>query len=182
MNESRRRVVLTALVEALRDEGSWGGETHVQKNAYFLKELLGVPLDYDFILYKHGPFSFELRDELTGMRADGLLQLERQPYPYGPSLVETELAEALEERFPKTLGKYEPAIKFVVDHLGNKGVVELEQLSTALYVTRELGGEAEVEARAHRLVEYKPHISLSAAQNAVRRVDAIIADAPAPVD
>jgi uncharacterized protein YwgA len=179
MNETRRMVVLSELIEALDRRGSWCGETHIQKNAYFLDELLGVPFEeYDFILYKHGPFSFELRNELTGMRADGLLALEAQPYPYGPSLVTTDLAQNLKSRFRQTLERYRPAVEFVAEHLGNKGVVELERLATALYVTRELPN-ASVEDRAQRLVHLKPHVPLTSATNAVERVDQIMDDAQA---
>ena len=175
MNETQEKVVLTALIESLGKRGSWCGQTHVQKNAYFLKELLGVPFEFDFILYKHGPFSFELRDELTGMRADGLLDLEARPYPYGPSLVATEVAEALVERFPKTLARYKAAIAFVTEHLGAKGVVPLEKLATALMVTRE-SKELSVEERARRLTDLKPHVSIDAARNAVEEVDAMLAE------
>lgn len=177
MNDTARKVVLAALVDALHDRGSWCGETHIQKNAYFLEELLGVPLEYEFILYKHGPFSFELRDELSGMRADGILDLEPRPHPYGPSLVTTDLAQTIEERFPKTLVKYRPAVEFVTERLGAKGVVDLEQLSTALFVTREMGKEASAEERAQRLTALKPHIDTASSENAIETVDAIITEA-----
>ena len=38
-----------------------------------------MPLGYDFTLYKHGPFSFDLRDDIHALRADGLLDLEPRP-------------------------------------------------------------------------------------------------------
>jgi hypothetical protein len=55
------------------------------KLAYFSLDVLGVPLGFEFILYKHGPFSFDLSDEITAMRADALLQYQPRQ-PYGPSL------------------------------------------------------------------------------------------------
>lgn len=76
MNRMKRSALLTKLVQRLRDEGSWGGETHVQKVTYFLQELMEVPLDFDFILYKHGPYSFDLHDEIAALRGDGLLTFE----------------------------------------------------------------------------------------------------------
>lgn len=85
MERLAREAVLLSLVEKLRQAGSWCGETHVQKATYFLQEVAGVPLGFPFILYKHGPFSFDLRDELTAMRADGFLTLEPRD-PYGASL------------------------------------------------------------------------------------------------
>src|SRR5712692_9118533 len=105
MRRLQRIVILADLASRLGKYGSWCGETHLQKATYFLQELGKVPLGYSFVLYKHGPFSFDLRDELTAMRADGLLELRPQP-PYGPSLVPTERASEFARRFPKTLGKY----------------------------------------------------------------------------
>lgn len=60
MERLNRAAVLLNLVETLRSKGSWASETHFQKAAYFLQELLRVPLEFEFILYKHGPFSFGL--------------------------------------------------------------------------------------------------------------------------
>jgi hypothetical protein len=31
------------------------GEAHIQKIGYFLQDLMGVPLEAEYILYKHGP-------------------------------------------------------------------------------------------------------------------------------
>ena len=62
MKKSQRDAVLLSLVGEMINKGSWCGETHIQKAAYFLQVLLEVPLEFDFILYKHGPFSFDLSD------------------------------------------------------------------------------------------------------------------------
>ena len=87
MDRLRNAALLTRLIEGLCSKGDWCGETHVQKTAFFVQELMGVPLGFRFILYKHGPFSFGLRDELTALRADGLLELE--PRTYGAQLIPT---------------------------------------------------------------------------------------------
>ena len=94
MERLQRASVLLTLNEELRKAGSWAGETHMQKAVFFLQELMNIPLDFDFVLYKHGPFSFDLRDELTFMRAQGYFRLEPQ-YPYGPTLVGGEKSELL---------------------------------------------------------------------------------------
>ena len=59
MDRLRRAAILTQLVGNLRREGSWCGETHVQKATFFLQELMEVPLGFNFVLNKHGPFSFD---------------------------------------------------------------------------------------------------------------------------
>src|SRR3982074_3089967 len=99
MNEQTQAAILLSLIEHLKNLGSWCGETHVQKAAYFLQELMDVPLNFDFILYKYGPYSFGLSDELGAMRADSLIRLFPNP-PYGPSLAPGEATEQIKKRFP----------------------------------------------------------------------------------
>ena len=47
MNRLERATILVTLIEKLSMEGSWCGETHVQKATYFLQELMGVPLGFN---------------------------------------------------------------------------------------------------------------------------------------
>ncbi len=88
MNRLQRAAILSTLAEELLEIGSWCGETHLQKATFFLQHMLKVPTEWDFVLYRYGPFSFELRDELTAMRADQLLELIPMQ-PYGPRLLPT---------------------------------------------------------------------------------------------
>jgi uncharacterized protein YwgA len=172
----KRRALITQLVGEMSAKGSWCGETHIQKGVFVGQELLGLPLDFDFILYKHGPFSFDLRDELARMQADGVLRDIVRPGPYGASLMPGELAKPLLAQFPKTRDKFSEKIRFVASALGDKGVNDLERIATALMITREKEGES-TDSRARRLVELKPHISRSDALDAVRSVDGLIAAA-----
>jgi hypothetical protein len=49
MNRTQHQAVLLSLIQQLRENGSWCGETHIQKSAYFLQEMLGVPLGLNVI-------------------------------------------------------------------------------------------------------------------------------------
>ena len=172
MNRLRKAVLLTHLIEGLCERGNWCGETHLQKTAFFVQELMGVPLEFRFILYKHGPFSFDLRDELTALRANGLLGLE--PRSYGAQLVlNKDQCEYIQSLYPKTLKRHEKSIDFVAERLGGKGVVELERLATAFYVGQRLVKGESVDARAKKVTELKPHITTEKARDAVRKVDRI---------
>lgn len=164
------RLILT-VAGKLRERGSWTGETHVQKVGYFLQELLGVPLKADYILYKHGPYSFDLRQTLGAMRALQYADWRPNQYPYGPTLVEGELAATL-RRFTKEPVEYNARIDFVAEWLGPKRVAELERLGTALYVTLE---DQAAQDRAARICELKPHVTPADAQAAVAELDAMIA-------
>lgn len=170
MERLQRDSVLLALNEELRKAGSWAGETHMQKAVFFLQELMHVPLGFDFILYKHGPFSFDLRDELTSMRAQGFLHLDPQ-YPYGPTLVAGEKSELLKNVYQQVLEEYRPPIRFVAQKLGAKTVSGLERTATALYVTLRDVGAGD---RVRRLIQLKPHIAAQEAQAAVSEVDQIL--------
>jgi len=176
VNKLAQEAVIVGLARRLRDHGSWGGETHVQKTAYLLHGLTGMPFDFEFILYKHGPFSFELRDELTSMRSDGLIDRQTQAPPYGPRLLTTDRGRQLEERFPKTMRRYQRQLDWIAVKVGDRGVMDLERLATALWVTRRLGEAASVQERADALNELKPHVSVSLAAEAVEEIDALIAE------
>jgi hypothetical protein len=170
-----RAAVIIRLVEDLHREGSWCGETHVQKATYFLQELTGVPLGYDFILYKHGPFSFDLRDEIAEMRADEIVKLEPRPHPYGPSIAAGPGWEFLVGEFGSLTAKYEDAVRFVAAQLGNRGVADLERVATALYVTLNDGMGQSTDCRVQRIVQLKPHLTLAQARHATEEVDQILA-------
>jgi uncharacterized protein YwgA len=173
MNRLKKDALLSQLADQLRKKGSWCGETHIQKATYLLQELRAVPLEFEFILYKHGPFSFDLRDELTSMRADGFFELSERGQ-YGPSFVPTELSSELRRDYPKTLARYGPDIEFVCGALGDKNVAELEKLATALYVYSQHGSDSQRD-RAKILHSLKPHISLSDSLEAVKQIDTFVA-------
>lgn len=171
MRRLQRAALLVSLAEKLRERESWCGETHIQKATYLLQELLHVPMELEFCLYKHGPYSFDLSDELVFLRAEGVFDQENQPYPYGPKLKPGKMANRIQELYPKTLDKYGKQVSFVADSLGSSDVKTLERLATALFVTLEGESGKSVKSRAKRLIELKPHVPLEEAQEAVEKVD-----------
>jgi uncharacterized protein YwgA len=171
MNRFKQDALLAETALKLRVAGSWCGETHMQKAVYFLQCLRRVPLGFTFMLYKHGPFSFDLRDELTAMVADGFLEVHAQ-WPYGPSLLPTGVSEELRKSFPKTLHRYDSDIRFVSNALGDRNVSELEKLATALYVYSVHAGDSQ-RKQARILHELKPHIAVPDALEAVKQVDCL---------
>jgi uncharacterized protein YwgA len=170
-----QEALLVGLARRLAERGSWTGETHLQKAAYLLSELRDVDFDFDFILYKHGPFSFELRDELSHMRADGLIRSFVPDPRYGPQLLVTEDGEALERELKRMTERYGESLDWVADTLGGRGVMDLERLATAMWLTRREPGT--VRERAEALVQVKPHISLDDAIASVEEIDSLLATA-----
>lgn len=172
MNRGQRQAMLLMLDRAMLDQGSWCGETHLQKGTYLLQSLFDIDSDYSFILYKHGPFSFEVRDTLSEMEADGLIEVVAREPGYGPSYLPANSASDFLARFPKTVERLKKPVDFVASWLGNKGVAELERLATALFIR--LQEEGSLEERASKLVKLKPHIDASDALSATCEIDKIV--------
>src|SRR5260370_16571828 len=106
MQELNDASLVLALTEKLRANRSWAGETHIQKAVYILNRILIVPIPFKFILYKHGPFSFDLRDEISWMRSLRFLEWEVRSDFYGPSFSPAPMGPILINHFPKMPLKY----------------------------------------------------------------------------
>lgn len=174
MERLERAAVIVSLAAKLRDGGSWCGETHLQKGTYFLQDFLGVPLGFDFILYKHGPFSFDLGDEISWMQANDLLKLAPQRPPYGPKLIPGDNAELLRRAYPKPIAEHAAQVQKIAEKFAPMGARELERYATAYYVSQEYG-EDDV---ASRIVALKPHISPPEAHEAVEFVGRLRSESP----
>jgi len=182
MNRLNRAALLTRLAGELRSAGSWCGETHIQKAVYLLQALLGIPTEFPFVLYKHGPYSFDLAEELTGLRGDQLLTLEVETPPYGPRYARTALSDRLEEQCKQTVARFHDDLRYVAHVIGGRTVAQLERLATALYVTKQtnLGHDGTVPSRAECIHRLKPHVSVVAATEAVEEIDRLSSQ-PHPV-
>ena len=173
MERLQRSAIVLLLIESLREKGNWCGETHIQKCTYFLQELLDVPMGFQFILYKHGPYSFDLSDELLAMRGNGILQIELRP-PYGPSISPGPRSNQLKSLFSETLKKHVERVKFVAEELSGYKVADLERIATAVYVILNQGPRSDGRSsQAAYINEVKPHISLDAALNSLESADRI---------
>lgn len=170
MTASERFVILLDLAADLRNHGSWAGETHVQKAMYLLQELFGFPAEFQFVVYRHGPFSFDLRESLDQMEAERLIELQEQPYPFGPRIAEGRSAPRLRAS-TQYAQAFKKQITFVSLELGNAGVSDLERIATALFVS--VDSAIAPEDRAQRLLELKPHLALPEVENAFTRLDEI---------
>jgi len=174
-NRLKRYAIVTLLVEKLNQYGSWCGETHIQKAMYFLKELFPQIVDYSFMLYKYGPFSFELRDDIGIMVTEGILKIA-PAYPYGPRIMPGEGSNRIKSLFPKTLNRWEKKIIFIAEKLKDKDVKKLEPLATALYIIRTMPKLSQYE-KTEKLQELKPHVSFKEARLSIMEAQKIIEEA-----
>lgn len=174
VGENDRRAMVLTLLKALHARGSWCGETHIQKCAYFLQEGVGVPLDLDYVLYKHGPFSFALRYLLGEMRADLLVDVCPHP-PFGPTLRVSPSGEAFLTRDLNAPTRFSTRIAYIAERMATRGVAELERLGTALYVFREAPNRP-AEDQVQRITELKPHIPTNLARAAVDEIRSFLSE------
>ncbi len=170
MDALANSTVLLKLIEQLRKSGSWTGETHVQKAAFFLKELYDVPLPAEFVVYKYGPFSFDLRDQLVHLRTTGHIRTEPQP-GYGPKLGLTEVGTELLGRYHWKWKDYDAAIAAATEWLAGKSVQDLERLATAWYVHRREPGLSD-DTKIGHIRTLKPHVTEEQAQRALQEATA----------
>lgn len=150
-------VLVGGIVQSLNSIGSWSGETHIQKTSYIAKHIKNVPLESDFTLYKHGPFSFDLNTVLNQMRSQNLFTVTPIGN-YGSSFeLNKKLWSALNKAANGAFDRYAERVQFVCEKLGRKGVAELERITTAVYVALNFP-ELTPKERVKKLTELKPHI------------------------
>jgi hypothetical protein len=175
MDRTDKRALVLALVDALRTAGSWCGETHIQKTCYVLQTSLNLPTDFEFVLYKHGPFSFGLQEYIGELRGDDLLAAVPTDFPYGTSLAVTPQGKQIEALRKDLVAKYSKQLTLISERLGRKGVKDLEKIATAIFVTKELGADATLQDRAKLITEYKKHLSMTEAEQAINEADSLLA-------
>lgn len=172
----RSAAILAAFVEQVRSAGLACGETLLQKAAFVMKELFGVPLSDEFRIHYYGPFSFQLRERLASMEADDIVRV--RPRDLGVTYDVGDRFDQLRSRYEDAIAEAAPAIAFATERLARLGVKQLEPLATALFVTREAAGKS-VEERVQRLREIKQHIDDPSARRAVATVDEWLAESRA---
>lgn len=152
------------MMDALSKNGSWCGETHIQKNLFLLENLEEVHTNFAFVLYKHGPYSFELHDAIGDMSSLGFIQSKSTP-PYGPKLLVTEKGSALWESHKKALPVTQ--VNKVAREFGSNTVQDLEKKATALLLLKKNSAE-NLDDIACELHTLKPHIPFQQAREAVQ--------------
>src|SRR4051812_23578213 len=111
LSYSSRCAVVVELAKKLRARGSWCGETHIQKAMYIVQDLSRSNFGYKFVIYKHGPYSFELNNELAAMRSSSILEFQFPREGYGPSIVSTKFGDRVLEVNKENIRRFEPVIE-----------------------------------------------------------------------
>jgi len=148
------------------------GRTQVMKLFYFLQELKGVPLGYDFRLFNYGPFDSEVLSDLSS--GCGLEAVHEEVVihanGYGYAITPGQQAGLLEKELDAMGSTLKSIVDQVVLEFGKSSASELELLSTILYVDREFAaadvpaGDKEITDRVQKI---KPHFSTTVIRQGV---------------
>ncbi|MEX2171329.1 MAG: hypothetical protein WD851_18560 [Pirellulales bacterium] len=125
-------------------------------------------MPFHFVLYKHGPYSFELESELEQMQSYGAVAIDPNPEGYGVTLKPAKMAKYLRE--VESLSDEErQAIDEICTFVGARNVADLERLATASWIRcqESVSRSTDVAKRLHAL---KPHIPIAEAEKADREV------------
>ena len=167
---TQRAAVVAEMIKALREVGSWCGETHIQKAIYLLQSAAHVDLGYEFVLYKHGPYSFDLATDLASLKSANVVEFVVPLEGYGPSLQLSSIGNFIFEGMRGFVFPFLRKIRFIANWFGTNDVRVLERLATAHYVRVQHPSE-EAYVLAAKLRGLKPHISEPDALDAVRQLD-----------
>lgn len=163
------RGIILAIIEEMQKNHSWNGQTNIQKAIYLLQDMLKVPLNFNFLIYYYGPFSFDLREEIEDMISNNYLDIDIPDERYGPKIVNGNRATVLEKKATSAVNKYKNEIEFIGRKLGRMGIKDLEKIGTANYVLKHLkDGNIPPE---EILIQIKPHIDKESAIEAITKVE-----------
>lgn len=141
------------------------GRTQIMKLFYFLQELKGVPLGYDFRLFTYGPFDSEVLSDLATLCNIGTVEERTVIYArgYGYEITPSADAEKLSEELQTTNHEVATQVDEVLSEFGDFSASELELRSTIFFVDREMATENQTVTSneiAERVRQIKPHFTM----------------------
>lgn len=156
--------VATLVALAASVPGQTLGRTAAMKLVYFLQELYGVPLEYDFRLHTYGPFDADVLGDLGTATTLQALTEKTVTYSrgYGYEIRLGPRADVARTAAAGWLAVHQSALDKVVKEFGPWSASDLELGSTILFVDRELKARGTVtapETIANRVRKIKPHFS-----------------------
>ena len=161
--EFRKHALILEVVNGLKANGSWTGKTHVQKTMFLVSEATSVEIPFEFVLYKHGPYSFDIETELEQMKSYDALVV-KPVSSYGVEIKPSGNVEMINSRHLISEAEKQ-SIDQICRFVGSKGAVDLERLATAVWIRshEQVTDQHEV---AKRLNALKPHIPVADAEAA----------------
>jgi hypothetical protein len=171
--EFKRHALILSVIKKLRARGSWTGKTHLQKALALLADTTDITVPFTFVLYKHGPYSFDVEAELEQMRSYAAVDIQPNSDGYGVTIHPGEMASFVREQAAIEFAE-DLALEWVCDLVGTRTVSDLERIATAAWIRRR-EGIADTRKVAERLHQLKPHVSVADAEAACSELSAVMA-------
>jgi uncharacterized protein YwgA len=148
------------------------GRTTLMKLCYFLQALRDVPLGYKFTLYSYGPFDSDVLADLQTAETMGVLSANVEYYPggYRYDIQPDENGKKAKQLAKAFLADYRSDIEWVTKKFGNRSAIDLELLSTIVYIN----SEQRISQRnllAARVKLVKPHFSQAQIERQIEWLD-----------
>lgn len=158
IDEVGRRALVVALAQRARL-----GRTAIMKLMFFLQELRGVPLYYDFRIYTYGPYDGQVLEDLRLTEALGGVVCNKVVWSGGSGVEIAPGCRASEilANAKSLISTLESDLDWVTSEFGNRSAADLEILSTIVFIDKRVEGCLESHALASRVHSLKPHHSLA---------------------
>jgi len=162
MTELLGYAIVLKAVHGLNAAKSWTGKTHVIKTLYIASTKADLP--FEFVLFKHGPYSFDANDAIEFMSAIKLLSLTATP-PYGVQLKPGRLESVIDvDVDPRVI----EAIDRAVESVGDSDVKQLEAFATSIWVLEKQKPIHDAEW-LKAVKELKPHLGDPLIPDAIKK-------------
>ena len=151
------------------------GRTALMKLLYFLEEIEGVNLNYDFRMFTYGPFDSDVLHDIGTAGSSKVVHETIVTYPRGygyeirPAAGAAELSEELADKHPDIAAK----VDRLVECYGTMLASELELRSTILYVDRDIRRRAQssdIDTLVNLTRKIKPHFTAETVGERVREM------------
>ena len=164
-----------ALVVALVDQAPQKmlGRTALMKLLFLLGAVRDVSLGYRFRMYTYGPFDAEVLSDVDyAARLSGVtVDMDRYPNGYGYTIRPGTTGEAIMSRAGDFLMSHKEDISWAVTNFSDLSALDLELLSTIVYVARRhrVTSLREITEAVHEII---PRFSLAEIQQGTIRLQA----------
>lgn len=170
LSELRSRAI-AGLARRMDDRHHGLGRTALMKLAYFLQDLKGVPLGYDFRLYTYGPYDAQVLEDLKVAEHLGLLVSETFEFSNGIGYRIRPSARVAEDAEYDVPAAHRGILDAAVEEFGSKSAIDLEMASTILFVARAEAADAPtIDRIARKVHELKPRLDPQRIRSEARRM------------
>jgi uncharacterized protein YwgA len=156
-----RYAVILKLAKLYKEKEGWVlGKTALQKLVFFLQEVRGVELGYDYTLYTFGPFSSTLAADLDFANMMDVVDVTYHSDLGGYEIVASKEGLAVERHAKQWLKSVNSDLEAVFEGFGRFGTRALELRATIAYVAKDALARqrALTDDRLVRIVhDLKPH-------------------------